>query len=100
MEDMTSKEVFIFLFKSYLKQAKDDVEKWTKHLERLEGDQAALSSPSSTGLDGVLKILNNLIKEYETEPRWTSEEATHFDSKKRGIEDAIDRINRMVKETD
>ena len=37
MDDMTAKEEFIFLFKAYLKQAGADVEKWTKHLERLEG---------------------------------------------------------------
>ena len=37
MDDMTAKEEFIFLFKAYLKQAEDDVKKWTGHLERLEG---------------------------------------------------------------
>jgi hypothetical protein len=67
---------------------------------RIENLEATVNKSNfSAGLSGVLDILNKLIKEFETDPCFTSEEQDHIDSKIRGVEEAIDRINFAFKET-
>lgn len=65
MDDMTAKEQFIFLFKTYLKQAESDARKWREQLEQLEGNKdAVIKAPCNSEVIGdaaTLEIIGTAI---------------------------------------
>lgn len=67
MDDMTAKEEFIFLFKAYLKQAEADVEKWTEHLERLEGKPEPVAQ-SPAAMAGYARVTQQQLADAGLNP--------------------------------
>ena len=59
---MTSKEEFVFLFKSYLEQAEADVKKWRGHLERLEGQEETSCDDEGLDIQAIRQYTENEIE--------------------------------------